>query len=75
MKKGVKLIKCSHCGHEQKTKSKLKFITCSACQFKIKVSEASINNNNFQEIEKEFDKFDKQFKKEERNLIKKVSLD
>jgi len=29
-------VKCPKCGHKQKTKSKLLYITCSSCQRKIK---------------------------------------
>ena len=36
MEKQKKEIKCEHCGHKWKTKSKLKFVTCSNCQKKTK---------------------------------------
>ena len=32
-------IKCTHCGYEWETKSKLNFVTCPSCQKKVKVKE------------------------------------
>ena len=37
-------IKCSKCGHEWETKSKLKYVTCPSCQLKIKREGSEVKN-------------------------------
>jgi DNA-directed RNA polymerase subunit RPC12/RpoP len=37
-------IKCSHCGYEWETKSKLENITCPNCQLKVKMKSGFIYN-------------------------------
>ena len=65
-------IICPHCKHVQKTKSKLKFTTCSSCQKKIPV--VSNSNAALNEIKKDNDVILNENKKEEEEN-RKVKLD
>ena len=37
----MKEVTCTHCGHKQKTRTKLNKVTCSNCQHKFNINNSS----------------------------------